>query len=190
MNSFIGKFGLSRRTFLAGSSAGIALGMVTRGSAAAPRANGDGPHHLVANRLVIVDKRFGPGRQFGRMAAIAGAQVTACEGDITDVWTRTLRPALDRGPLIVASVSSAAALFAFEQLSDRHHMTVAFRSDASDGSVLHKLIDLLRQDAGTLAGLTSAQRSSGAIDVPIAWIMRPTSARQTATPLEIRALGV
>jgi hypothetical protein len=112
-------------------------------AAAAPVALGGLPKRAcaAAHQIVLFEQSVAPAQSFARAARSQGVTAHSIrEGDVTDAWLRTLRPAWQRGPAVIAGLTTPPALFCLEQLAFAHGLRVVFHSEhmlLPDGGVSH-----------------------------------------------------
>lgn len=100
-------------------------------------------HGSLALDGVIFDRRHLESRSFAGRAAHFGAQIRACEGDITDLWQRELRLRWRTTSAAVAGLTERPALFLLERLAWDHGLRVVFEAEhVPDGedNAIHRLI--------------------------------------------------
>jgi hypothetical protein len=94
-----------------------------------------------AHQIVLFEESVAPAQSFARAARSQGVLAHSIrEGDVTDAWLRTLRPAWQRGPAVIAGLTTPPALFCLEQLAFAHGLRVVFHSEhmlMPDGGVSH-----------------------------------------------------
>jgi hypothetical protein len=114
-------------------------------AAAAPMALGGMPKRTspAAHQFVVFEESVAPAQSFARAARSQGVPAHSIrEGDVTDAWMRTLRPAWQRGRAIITGLTTPPALFCLEQLAFAHGLRVVFHSEhmlLPDGGVSHQV---------------------------------------------------
>jgi hypothetical protein len=142
--------------FAACATLPAALGAPTAATSAAAAS----PANLHA---VLVEASAVNARAFGQRLGARGANVISLHGgDITAAWLASIRPAWLKGPATIAGLTTASALFCFEQLAWSHGLRVVFYAEHivhADGAVEHAL---QRADGGTdIAGSTLERAGAG-----------------------------
>jgi len=114
---------ISRRTLLQWSAA-----LPVLVPAAAPARAKGWPAGLDA---VLIDRRFGE----ARMGAALAPRVHGFDGDVTDIWFRTIDPLWRRPGFVIGGITGPDALFVLERLAwDRGRRVVDRRELPGRGS--------------------------------------------------------
>ena len=114
---------MNRRDFLkVGLTSGAVVGISSNAIAASLEALALRPPDLV-----VSDGRFEASRRFGSEAALSSLPSYMIDGDITDLWFKTLDPQWRRGPTIVAGMTATQPLFCLERLAQDRRMRVVLR---------------------------------------------------------------
>lgn len=121
---------LQRREFLAGAGA-AASAWAGLGAAGLARAAAALPPHLI-----VADKRFAAARAFAAEAAWS-TPIAWIDGDVSDLWYRTLDPMWRRAPVSIAGMTEYGAFFYIERLAwDRGLRTTRKTEHRHDGARL------------------------------------------------------
>jgi len=91
---------------------------------------------------VVYDSRFPAARHFGAQSRSLGHRTREFSGDMTSVWYDDLYHRWRQAPAAIAGMTTAGALFCFEQLALDHRMRPVFRAEhrvVGDGSVAHRM---------------------------------------------------
>ena len=95
----------------------------------------------------IYDRRFSAGRAFGAAAerVVSTAGTVGIAGDITELWSRDLRPRWLAGDGAIAGMTTARTLFCLELLAKDHRMRVATRCEHAieDGGEVTHLVSFV-----------------------------------------------
>jgi hypothetical protein len=145
---------MNRRKFCISTAAaaisGAAAGHTVHASAARLTAAAlPSPASMPGVRLYkyIYDRRFSAGRAFGAAAARvpSTAGTVGIAGDITELWSRDLRPRWLAGDGAIAGMTTARTLFCLEQLAKDHRMRVAARAEHAikDGGEITHLVSFV-----------------------------------------------
>lgn len=123
---------LNRREFLQAGVAASAL-MATGGIASATVDDTPPPD------MVILDERFPASVAFGRRAQHRGAPVRRLyrdrRGDITDLWYHELYHRWERGPTILAGLTTPESLFCLQLLAEDKGMRLVAREEQAEGLI-------------------------------------------------------
>ncbi|HEV2701246.1 MAG TPA: hypothetical protein VGV09_06425 [Steroidobacteraceae bacterium] len=132
---------INRREFLE-AAAISALPAMTRAAQGAPsvqiRAS------VAALHSVVVDSRHAEARSLGAGLAAQGANVVAlADGDVTQLWLRTIGPAWRSQSVPIGGLTTRSSLFCLEQLSLGHGLRVVFHAEHivhSEGRTEHRVL--------------------------------------------------
>jgi hypothetical protein len=135
----------TRRTFMQ-IAAAAAAPMALRGAPALATSSA-GP------RLALFEDSFAPAAAFAHRARFHGITPVAIhQGDITDAWLKTVRPAWRRENASITGVTTPAALFCLEQFAAAQGMRVVFHAEhvlRADGCVEHQVQRALQPTTAT-----------------------------------------
>ena len=92
---------------------------------------------------VVYDSRYGVARRFGAESRLLGHRTREFNGDMTSVWYDDLYYRWRRAPAAIAGMTTAGALFCFEQLALDQRMRILFRAEhraVGNGGFAHRMI--------------------------------------------------
>ena len=126
-----------RRFCLTSAAAAISGAAVSVAGLAAARPSDPMPPGATRSSIrlykFIYDRRYPSGRAFGAAAEYTGstAGIVGIGGDVTELWSRDLRPRWSAGGGAIAGMTTARTLFCLEQLARDHWMRVVIRAEHS-----------------------------------------------------------
>lgn len=141
-----------RRQFLQTAAALSAVPLASRSVFA-------GGRELGVLDAVVVDSRHRDSLAFGDRARNMGVPLSPIEGDITELWTRSLLPRWRQQPAALAGLTERPALFLLERLGWDHNLRVVFEAEHGPdghGGMMHTVVR--SGDAALAPALAAAGR--------------------------------